>query len=146
MFETQNFGDVLGKVEPRSHPQRKKRALIEANREAIYAARDRGCTWAEIAEALSKAGFVVSPNALRLAMNEKPRDLKKYPRTMMAERKPRQKSKQSSIEGRGEIQGGTADKECHENRIETQSETSAHVPVSMDPNKFAGIRRQNART
>lgn len=100
MFETQNFGDALGKVEPRLHPRRKNRALIQANCEAIYAARDRGCTWADIAKALSEAGFTISPNALRLAMNEKSRDIKKYPRKMLAEKKPRQQLKQSSIKGR----------------------------------------------
>jgi hypothetical protein len=102
MFETQNFGDALGKAEPRLNPRRKNRALIQANCEAIYAARDRGCTWADIAKALSEAGFSVSPNALRLAMNEKSRDLKKYPRKMLAERKPRQQVQQSSIKGREE--------------------------------------------
>jgi hypothetical protein len=89
MFETQNVGDALRNVEPRLHPRRKNRALIQANCEAIYAARDRGCTWADIAMALSEAGLTVSPNALRLAMNEKSRDLKKYPRKRLAERKIR---------------------------------------------------------
>ena len=101
MSEIQNFGDILEKVEPRQHPQHKKRTLIEANREAIYMARDRGCIWVDIAKTLSENGFVVSPDSLRRTMNEKPRDLKKYPRKMIVKRKPKQQSRQSSITIKG---------------------------------------------
>jgi len=149
MFETQNFGDALEKAEPRLHPRRKNRALIQANCEAIYAARDRGCTWADIAKALSEAGFTVSPNALRLAINSVPRDLKKYPRKMLAQRKPRRKQVQRSIESNREMQGGASDKERRHDAVEIKPEASVHVPVSrpksFDPNSFAGIRRLNMK-
>jgi hypothetical protein len=102
MLETPSVRDTLAKLNPRTKPGEKNRAIIEANREEIYAARDRGCTWLDISQALAEAGFVIGPNTLRLTMSEKPRDLKKYPRKMLAERKPKQRVQQSSIKGREE--------------------------------------------
>ena len=104
MLETNKISvaEALAKIEPRARPISKKRTIIEANRDAIYVAKDRGCTWAQIAEALTKAGFVVTADALRFTINATPRDFKKYPRMMIAKRKPRQQSQQSSIKGREE--------------------------------------------
>src|SRR2546421_6831253 len=99
MLETPSVRDTLAKLNPRTKPGEKNRAIVEANREEIYAARDRGCTWAEISQALAEAGIAIGPNTLRLTMSEQPRDLKKYPRKMLAERKPRQSVQQSSIKG-----------------------------------------------
>jgi len=152
MFETQNVGDALRNVEPRLHPRRKNRALIQANCEAIYAARDRGCTWADIAMALSEAGLTVSPNALRLAMNEKSRDLKKYPRKRLAERKPRRKVPRASV-SRGTIQAGNADEERNDAQTAAKSEEATNAPASIplrippgiDPNSSALIRRLNMK-
>ena len=102
MLETPSVRDTLAKLNPRTKPGEKNRAIVEANREEIYAARDRGCTWADISQALAEAGIAIGPNTLRLMMSERPRDLKKYPRKMLAERKPRQPVQQSSIKGKEE--------------------------------------------
>jgi hypothetical protein len=72
--------EALAQVKPKPKPRSQKRATIEENLGAIYAKRDEGCTWAEIAEGLAKAGVTISAAALRFAVNAKKRDTKKYPR------------------------------------------------------------------
>jgi hypothetical protein len=89
--------DALAKLEPRPKPLSEKRSAIEANREAIYAAKDRGCSWVQIAKAFAEVGLVVTPDALRFAINATPRDLKKYPR-MTLRRRQKQKVQQAAIE------------------------------------------------
>jgi hypothetical protein len=80
MSDAPTVSEALAQVKPKPKPRSQKRATIEENLGAIYAKRDEGCTWAEIAEGLGKAGIVMSPAALRFAVNAKKRDTKKYPR------------------------------------------------------------------
>jgi hypothetical protein len=147
MLQAQNADDPLATLEPRSPLQTEKRAQIEARRATIYAAKDRGCTWEAIAEALAEAGIVITPNALRLAITREPRDLKKYPRKLVGRRQKRQ-GQQSTV-SRGKMQGGNADEERDENRSVVKSEESTNAPASIppriDPNSFAGIRRRNMK-
>jgi hypothetical protein len=117
----------------------------------IYAAKDRGCTWEAIAEALAEAGIVITPNALRLAITREPRDLKKFPRKLVGRRQKRQ-GQQSTV-SRGKMQDGNADEERDDNRSVVKSEESTNAPASIpprippriDPNSFAGIRRRNMK-
>jgi hypothetical protein len=99
--------DALAKLEPRPKPLSEQRAAIEANREAIYAAKDRGCSWVQIAAACAEAGLVVSPDALRFAINAVPRDFKKHPRRSIAQKR---RGRQPSV-SRGTIQAGNTDEE-----------------------------------
>ncbi len=122
MLLAQNANDPLATLEPRVRLRTEKRAQIEARRGAIYTAKDRGCTWEAIAEALAESGIVITPNALRLAINEEPRDLKKYPRRLVGRRQKR-KGQQSSV-SRGKIQGGKANTERDEEQSAVKSEIS----------------------
>src|ERR1700719_2329085 len=99
MLETNKISvaEALAKIEPRARPISKKRTIIEANRDVIYAAKDRGCTWAQIAEALTKAGFVVTADALRFAINLTPRDFKKYPRIIVGRRQKQADDKRHRV-------------------------------------------------
>jgi hypothetical protein len=130
MVEEQSAGDPLATLEPRRWPRTEKRVQIEARRGAIYAARDRGCTWEAIAEALAESGIVTTPNALRLAINEKPRDLKKYPRRLIGRRQKR-KGPQSPI-SKGTMQGGNSDEERGEDRSAAKPEESTKAKPDSD--------------
>jgi hypothetical protein len=147
MVETGNdtVVDVLAKLEPRPKPLSKKRSAIEANREAIYAAKDRGCSWVQIAEAFAQVGFVVTPDALRFAINAAPRDFKKYPRRSIAQKRGGRQPAVST----GTIQAGTADEERNDDRTAAKPEEAtkapASIPLRVDPTSSSLIRRLNMK-
>jgi hypothetical protein len=117
--------DALATLEPRPKPLSEKRSAIEANREAIYAAKDRGCSWVQIAAAFVEVGLVVTPDALRFAINAAPRDLKKYPRRSIVGPRQKRRGRQSSV-SKGAIQAGNADGERDEDRTQG-ARSHAHV-------------------
>ena len=137
--------DALAKLEPRPKPLSEQRAAIEANREAIYAAKDRGCSWRQIAEAFAEAGLVVTPDALRFAINAASRDFKKYPRRSIAQKR---RGRQPSV-STGTIQAGNTDEERNDDRPAAKPEEATNAPAStplrVDPNSYAGIRRLNMK-
>jgi|SRR6266700_2594051 len=108
--------DALAKLEPQPKPLSEKRSAIEAHRGAIYAAKDRGCSWVQIAQALAVVGLVVTPDALRFAINAAPRDLKKYPRRSIGQRQKRRGRRSSA--SRGTIQAGNTDEERDDDRTQ----------------------------
>jgi hypothetical protein len=127
---------VLGRLMPRPKPRSEKRAMIEASLGAIYAARDRGCTWAEIAEGLAEAGMVITSDALRCAVNERPRDLKTHPRTIEV-RTPKRKSKRPSPNGAVEetADGGRAVRKPNEKRNGMESGGAEPLHARSSPAK-----------
>ncbi len=139
MSDTETVAAVLGRLIPRLKTRSEKRAMIEASLGAIYAARDRGCTWAEIAEGLAEAGVVITADALRVAVNERPRDMKAYPRTIEV-RKPKRWPKRSSADkavkeiSNGNRVDGAADKAVKENsnggRVDVPAAKAAKLSAS----------------
>jgi hypothetical protein len=80
MSDVSRGAEVLARLKPPPKHRSKNREAIEALRGSIYEAKDRGNTWAQIADGLAEIGVVISPAALRFAINAEKRDVKKYPR------------------------------------------------------------------
>jgi hypothetical protein len=80
MSDVSRGAEVLARLKPPPKHRSKNREAIEALRGPIYAKKDEGCTWAQIAETLAEANIVISAAALRFAINAEKRDFKKYPR------------------------------------------------------------------
>jgi hypothetical protein len=135
---------------PRPKPRSEKRAMIEASLGAIYAARDRGCTWAEIAEGLAEAGVVVTADALRFAVNERPRDLKAYPRTIEVRKLKRRPNRASADGAVKEISNGArvdvpadkAVKETKNGRVDVPADKAAKVRASENGRPAMAVQKE----
>lgn len=150
MITMKTVEEVLSKLEGSTRTKSEKWVTIESNLQYIIDAKRRGVTFRAISEALVEAGIEVNPATLRIFVTKQPSYLEAFPKASERSNTPsknRQSIKRASKETKAEKQL----QDANEKQAEPQSESSTATVVSsppkpaIKPNKFAGIRRQNAR-
>jgi hypothetical protein len=101
--------------------------ILPANKILVVARRPWGCSWVQIANTFAEVGLLVTPDALRFAINATPRNLKKYPRRSIAQKRQGRKTSVST----GKTQASATDEERDEDRSEAMTEISVHAPASL---------------